>query len=113
MRVCSLVVCTSIAGECTCGCMVMPEIDKVYTVRGLPNKGDILAKGVIARIDAVWDCIYLEEIINKEVKRPYDIGFLESPYRRENFKEVCPPIENIEDEINTNIITIQEPETVS
>lgn len=84
MKIGSLVVCIDNKNPQFPG--VMPELDVIYTVRAIP-----------------WSAgVYLEEIVSGYIDG-VEIGFL---LRR--FREVLPPIEDIEECIKENSLELQE-----
>lgn len=88
------------------GNLIKPEFNTNYTVREVFPKGtkagffigSIHAGDIYFKVDV----IRLEEIVN-EVMVFEGINIIEPFYAMEDFREVLPPIENIEEHINENI----------
>lgn len=104
MRVGSIVECID-NGKYTL--VIKPEkAPATYTVREIiPKDTRRLMMPYFIVFD--MDSIYLEEIKNVDVTP----GF-EFPYAMVDFRELLPPMENIEETINENVIEIQEIEPV-
>lgn len=75
-----------------------PDKKQRYTVKEIMKKGTIVERGSY-RLLILDDSIYLEELKNKYI---YEFGF-EMPYFMDDFAELLPPIENIEETINLNV----------
>lgn len=92
MRVGSLVECIQ-GVQPTIYNEIVPILKKPYTVRDILN----LHNGVFIR---------LEEIINHQYQ--YEDGFEECGFDIKCFRELMPPIENIEEFINKNVFELEE-----
>lgn len=95
MKIGSLVECIN-----NIGCENTPPVlGVIYTVRAIHEDGMVLKNGVI--VFGVG--IQLEELRNKSV---YSDGS-EKYYRTKRFRELLPPIANIEEHINQNTLEPQ------
>lgn len=97
MRVGSLVECVNNEGI---QFAIKPELNKIYTVRRVRTVSEKKLLGVNSKEDG----ILLEEIVNPIVAFNEEAG-----YKTWRFREVQPPIGNIEELINENTL---EPELV-
>jgi hypothetical protein len=73
--------------------IIYPVKNKDYTVREI-----LKGRGALSGID----CIRLEEIVNKTILY-LDSGVLEQAFQMYRFKELLPPISDIEETINANV----------
>lgn len=88
MKVGSLVKLIREVGEKEFDEEILPRIGPIYTVREIIGKR--------------WKYIKLEEIVNPIFNYDGDIG--EAEFAMWAFKEILPPIENIEEHVNKNTL---------
>lgn len=98
MRVGSLVVCVN-ANE-NDGTPL--KINEIYTVRGIINEGSMIPNSIGGfTMITNGDGVYLEEVTNYRV---YLYTKVEKAFKSTRFREIQPPIANIEEYINENTL---------
>jgi|GEM_PF-4224128 hypothetical protein len=83
--------------------LIIPDKNVIYSVRQVFPKLTFILRGVYAQADS----IYLEEIINEPKYYPFSKVYLEDAYMMESFREVLPPIEDIEQCVNENTLELE------
>ena len=80
------------------------SLKTIYTVRDIYNKGDYVESIPPNVYDLNYPFIRVEEVVAQNVKMKHAL-LIDFPFPMNKFRELQPPIANIEEHINVNTLT--------
>jgi hypothetical protein len=82
--------------------MEIVKMGTPYTIRQILKKGEVMGNVGTHLIIIMTDAVYLEEV--SEMMINIGVQNLERPFAIERFRELLPPIANIEEHINKEVL---------